>query len=107
MTGDSDFEDRYEELRSQYVDRLEERVEAIEEMAASLREQYDPETFRELFDLVHRLSGSGETMGFPAISEVSIELEERLKAIEAADSEDWLEAVDAYCRRIREVLRDR
>lgn len=104
MGDERTFEERYEQLREEYGERVLGRIDRIEELAEGLRGEYDEATFDELFRSVHRLSGSGETMGFPQVSELSIELEERLEAARAGDREEWLEEVESYCRDIRDVF---
>ena len=101
MSEERDFEDRFAELRSQYADRVCERIAEIERVAAALREEFHGELFDELYQSVHRLSGSGETMGFPKLSELSIALEERLESAEPSERAEWLEQVEIYCRRVR------
>lgn len=104
MGDERTFEERYEQLREEYGDRVLDRIGRIEELAEGLGGEYDEAAFDELYRLVHRLSGSGETMGFPRVSELSIELEERLERARAEDRGEWLEEVGSYCREIRDLF---
>lgn len=104
MSDGADFEERYAELRADYVRRVRERVSTIERAVGALREGLDVERFEEIRRLVHRLAGSGETMGFSELSARSIELEERLDDVELAAGGTWIEEVEDYCREVRELL---
>jgi HPt (histidine-containing phosphotransfer) domain-containing protein len=75
----SDLEQRLDALRTVFATKLMERVEDLETMAdAMIRDDSkgEPDTaIRAVRDHAHKLVGSGATFGFPAVSEVSRELE--------------------------------
>ena len=98
---DDDFESRYAELQAQYVDRTRERIAELESLLERADGKLDGEAIDAIYQIVHRLSGSGETMGFDEISRLSIALEEELESERTAELE---ERVRDYCRRIRACL---
>lgn len=106
MSDPNDFDERYARIRENYVGRVRDRMATIERAVEALREEFEVERFDEIRQLVHRLAGSGETMGFPDISARSIELEEQLDAIDPASEEAWLTEVEDYCREIRDLVAD-
>ena len=102
-----DYDNRFAALQQDYLERVAGHVERLEELGTGLRAGVDRETFDELHGLVHRLAGTGETMGFPAIGRAAQSLEAHL---EAADGPAELaggeaaEAVEAFCDRLRDIL---
>lgn len=104
MSDSGDFESRYAELREGYVVRVRERIERLEGLAGELEEGGGAEVVEEIYQVVHRLSGSGETMGFPEVSELSIEVEEELEVGEPGD--DLPRRLRGYCDALRACLGD-
>ncbi len=75
-----------EDLRNQYVQRLPGEIEMAEGLFnKAVGSGVELTKLHELELAAHRLSGSGATFGFPAISEAARTLEERLAEILATE----------------------
>ena len=107
MSDNSDYERRFARLQASYLERVEGRIARLEELRDACREGGDAEDFDEIYQIVHRMSGTGETMGFPKIGEASIAVEERLDRAEGALRDDPAllgEVLEGYCTRLRGLL---
>lgn len=105
--ADSEFDRRFRQLQEKYIDRTERRLQRIEELGEQLAATGMREDAEELHNLVHRLAGSGETLGYPKITEVSAQLEETLETILDTwppEDTEWLPALSTYCEEIRQIL---
>jgi len=76
----SDFAERFAALRSQFFDRLAERAEALEALAAGLEKARTAAAAKSalgpLREAAHKLAGSGGTFGAPAISAAARDLDD-------------------------------
>lgn len=72
----SDFQQKMKELQEDYRRKLPERLKSIQETwsICSQKDFSDPH-YKQLEKLLHHLSGSGSTFGFPEISKKSKEIE--------------------------------
>ena len=103
MSESSEFEEGYRRLQQRYVDRTLERIERLESLVND-GDAGGAKTLQKVVRIVHRLAGSGETMGFAEVSELSIAMEERLGSVEESADGTWRGEVEAYCRDVREAL---
>lgn len=99
-----DFAERFAALRSQFLGRMAERVDALDALAASLGKARTAAAAKSalgpLRDAAHKLAGSGGTFGAPAISAVARELDDAcVEALAAGGVPD-----DASRRRIRHLV---
>jgi HPt (histidine-containing phosphotransfer) domain-containing protein len=65
-------------LREDYLSQLGPLVESMHQDWWRCRSRRDPAAAARLHQSAHRLYGSGATFGFPELSDVAAELEERL-----------------------------
>lgn len=100
----SDFDARFAALRSQFFDRLGERIDTLDALAAGLEPGTPAETaetsLREIREIAHKLSGSGGTFGFPGISLAARDLEETVdRVVTQGNPTDAPE-----CQRVRDLI---
>jgi len=88
-----------EKLRADFFGELPERVTQIESLVLALSKPAGRnETFGELYRSVHNLKGSGGTYGFPILSTVCHQLENRLMEAESDLSTISDRVIDTYLR---------
>ncbi len=76
MVESLEFDEKWQQLKERFVQRLVVRFADIDRAWASLGKQPDDmEALSDLFHLVHSLAGSGATFGFEALSECARQLE--------------------------------
>lgn len=81
-SGTDAVKGRLVELRKGYARELPEKVRLVEESwQALLKGRWNEKDLEELERMVHNLSGSGRTFGFPEVSTAARELEICLKAV--------------------------
>lgn len=69
-------------LQEYFAGRLPERLREIEEAWRAVQgSAWSDEPLRLFHRLAHSLAGAGATFGFPAVTEASRDLEQRLKAV--------------------------
>jgi chemotaxis protein histidine kinase CheA len=77
-----DIEARLQQLRADYARRLPERLARIvAQWEALCRSAPAPANFDDLLRAFHTLAGSGTSFGFPEVTRLARELEQRLQAI--------------------------
>lgn len=69
------LQQRIEQLRRQFVDRLPHDVGLMEELLARASDPTDDEVFREIKVVAHRLTGSSARFGYPNLSAQSAQVE--------------------------------
>jgi len=79
------MEARLAEIRRSYLDSLCEKREAIYSCWRELSQQWNTETYRKLFMIVHSLAGSAETFGFAEVSATARVLMEQLRPLADGD----------------------
>lgn len=76
MADPAELQAMLKTLSDGYAAKLPEKFAQIEQQWRQLSEdRWDEEGFRELHRMVHSLTGSGKTYGFPAVSEAARNLE--------------------------------
>ena len=76
MVESLEFEEKWQQLKARFVERLVVRFADIDLAWTKLGEKPDDqEALSDLFHLVHSLAGSGATFGFQALSERARQLE--------------------------------
>ena len=95
-----DYDSRFAALQRNYLERVAEDLDRLIELQTMLGEA---EAGDEVYGIVHRLAGTGGTMGFPAIGEAAVDLEELLEREEASVDEREA-AVEVFCDEVRDVL---
>ncbi len=102
--------ERLQALKQAYVEGLPERIGEIDALAASIRQDPGSEKGREgldaLYHLVHKLSGSGGTFGFPAISDAAQLIEDECEAMKNAPSADGWQKIEGLIEELRAVVND-
>lgn len=102
--------ERLRALKQAYLDTLPERAGEIDALAASIRHDPGSEKGRDgldaLYNLVHKLSGSGGTFGFPAISDAAQILEEECGALKKAPSADGWQKIEELIEELRGAVND-
>ncbi len=102
--------ERLKALKQAYVEGLPERIGEIDALAASIRHDPGSEKGREgldaLYHLVHKLSGSGGTFGFPAISDAAQLIEDECEALKKAPSEDGWQKIEELIKGLRGAVND-
>jgi CheY-like chemotaxis protein len=79
--------DDFAALRAAYAAELPERVRAIEDAAASLRDHgWDGQVAASVYEMAHRLAGSAAIYGFPAVSAAAM----RIGALNKHRSGSWV-----------------
>ncbi len=86
MSDDDSFEEGYARLRRRYVERAGERLDRVETALERLEGPGDVDELETIRGIVHRLAGSGETLGFPEVSEHAIAAEEVIDGVLEGDS---------------------
>ena len=82
MSTPEAFQQQMEALHRAYVKQLPQKIEQIEKLwKAVCTDTPDKSTIQLLYHLVHKLSGSGPTFGFEAITDRAARLEEALKKL--------------------------
>lgn len=77
----TDKQTRLQELQSQYVTQLPEKLNAIDTIWQKARDSKNPIHLPQLRQLAHNLAGSAGTFGFPDVSIEARKLEELIKSI--------------------------
>jgi HPt (histidine-containing phosphotransfer) domain-containing protein len=106
MSDSESFEERYSKLQHQYIERTKARLERLETLSRELGSSDPEERFDEILQIVHRLAGSGETLGFAEVSDCSAETEEWLKGVSepAQALETIRHRIVKYVREVRQAL---
>lgn len=85
MSDQIEFQNKLKALSDGYAAQLPEKLKQLQEAWESLPvAEWNDESFRNLYHMVHSLTGSGNTFGFKMVSDVSHVLEEYLKPMKAA-----------------------
>ena len=104
------IDQRLRALKQAYLDGLPGRIGEIDALAASIRRDPGSEKGREgldaLYHLVHKLSGSGGTFGFPAISDAAQLLEEEYHVLEKTPAADGWQKIEALIEELRVAVND-
>ncbi len=83
MTDSQDVQVKLQLLRESYARQLPAKLQQIELIwqGVSATEAWDEAGYREFYRLVHSMTGSGKTFGYPELSVVARELEDFLKTL--------------------------
>lgn len=104
------FAKEFQLLRSKYITNLAERANQISELWSMLRYlKWSDQGIRTLQHLAHQLAGSGDTFGFPAISQAAKQLETYL--IEHQNPAQLIggmerKIIDEHINQLTHLLRD-
>jgi chemotaxis protein histidine kinase CheA len=82
----SELEARLAEIRRSYLVSLQGKHAVLRKHWAELSQQWDDETYRELFMILHNLAGSAETFGLAEVSANARVLVELLRPLADAGS---------------------
>ena len=66
-----DIRKKLEKVRLSYIASLDDKREEIDQHWRKLKENWDNETYDNLYLIVHSLAGSAETFGFPELTQRS------------------------------------
>jgi len=77
----SELEARLAEIRRSYLISLGEKTEAIRLFRTELCQQWNDDTYHDLFMILHSLAGSAETFGFAEVSAAARVLVEQLRPL--------------------------
>jgi PleD family two-component response regulator len=80
QTPTAEVDERFNELRTQFFNRIQERITQIDSLWYGLARNWNPEHAHTLQRVAHNLVGSGATFGLPTISERARMLELAIKA---------------------------
>ncbi len=81
INSTAEFQEKIRLLAVSFAEKLPEKVEQIDESWKQLQGEWDTQTLQTLHRLVHGLTGSGKTFGFPNLSIVARTLEQILKGL--------------------------
>ncbi|PTW56563.1 Hpt domain-containing protein [Breoghania corrubedonensis] len=95
----------FEDLRTRYLKRLPERLDALKAARDAFKFGTTPELCERLALQTHKMVGSGKTYGFETISSRA-RIVEDLARQPSASIEDILPSVEALIDECRKVIRD-
>ena len=106
VDGDVSAMPELEAFRREFLERSEERIRRVYTLLLSLEEQLergeaDPTLLDELLRVYHTLKGLGGSVGLPAVSELSHELEAVLRRVRAGEQALTVEVIDALIQGTR------
>ncbi len=79
MADFAELQDRLKILSDAYAAQLPEKLQQVEQAWKQLPHgEWNEECFQSLHRMIHNLTGSGKTFGFPLLSEMARNLEEYL-----------------------------
>lgn len=81
ISSTAEFQEKMRVLADSFADMLPEKTHEIETLWKQLQVEWDVEILRTLHRLVHGLTGSGKTFGYPQLSVIARELEQTLKSL--------------------------
>nr|MCH9638626.1 response regulator [Betaproteobacteria bacterium] len=81
ISSTAEFQEKMLALAESFAEKLPEKTHEIESLWKQLQIEWDAETLRTLHRLVHGLTGSGKTFGYPQISVIARSLEQTLKSL--------------------------
>ncbi len=81
ISSTAEFQEKMLVLAESFAEKLPEKTHEIESLWKQLQIEWDAETLRTLHRLVHGLTGSGKTFGYPQISVIARSLEQTLKSL--------------------------
>jgi len=94
-------------LNDAYAVQLPEKLSQLEQAWSLLpRNEWDEEGFQALHRMVHSMTGSGKTFGFPALSDVARNLEDCLKLVaqkKVAPNEEQRNCIQSLMAELRQV----
>ena len=80
------FEERMKAIREMYISNLGEHTHMLQQWHEALSQNAPFTEDEKMLFLVHHLSGTGATYGFPAISEEAQKLEQKMRAGEKSST---------------------
>lgn len=94
-------------LSDGYAAKLPEKFAQIEQQWQQLpKDRWDEEGFQELHRMVHSLTGSGKTYGFPALSDAARNLEtvfKQMAEVKVAPNEEQRKRIHELLSELRQI----
>jgi len=81
ISSTAEFQEKMRVLADSFADMLPEKTHEIEALWKQLQVEWDVEILQTLHRLVHGLTGSGKTFGYPQLSVIARALEQTLKSL--------------------------
>ena len=107
MADAAEMQAMFKTLSDGYAAKLPEKFAQIEQQWQQLpKDRWDEEGFYELYRMVHSLTGSGKTYGFPAVSDAARNLEtvfKQIAEVKAVPNEEQLKRIHELLSELRQI----
>ena len=89
--SDESIQEKLEKVRQSYIASLDEKRKTIARDWASLKENWDEDTYENMYMVIHGIAGSAETFGFPELTQQARNVIDQLKKTNSTRPDTSLE----------------
>jgi HPt (histidine-containing phosphotransfer) domain-containing protein len=105
MATDEAQEHIFQKLRAEYQQTIPAKLQAMRQLVDSLQKTRDLQTLKELYGLVHKITGSSGVYGFMRTSEIAKKWGKSLSQMidrfpHSVEGEAWILEVESYMQQI-------
>ena len=104
--SDESIQEKLEKVRQSYIASLDEKRKTIASDWTSLKENWDEDTYQNMYMVIHGIAGSAETFGFPELTQQARNVIDQLKKTNSTRPDTRLENnIDREILGILEIIK--